>query len=350
MLDPIYYAVSGVMWAWHQLFGLLLGPTSGAAWALSVVFLVLTLRALMIRPFLAQVRTGRAMRAIAPQLADLRKRHADDPARLARETRALQNAHGVRPARALLPMLLQLPVFIGLLHVLRTFNRPGLTFEQNAAIANYAFGPDEVRSFLEARLFGAPLSSYLSMPQQLLDSFGAHVDRWEVVVVAVPLMLLAAVTTHFSARYSAREQPADGPLGSITRWMPWIFPLGVLAGGLFFPFPIAILLYWMTNNAWTLGQQRVVFRSPAPTATAGSTLTADSAPTRRSEPTPRSAPTARPAAVPAPAAAVVPAAAPAAAATPEAVPARSRAAPSRSPSRSRRRRHASGHRPSRHRR
>jgi hypothetical protein len=42
------------------------------------------------------------------------------------------------------------PVFLALLHVLRYFNRPGLTFEQNAAIPNYVFGPAQVRSFLEA--------------------------------------------------------------------------------------------------------------------------------------------------------------------------------------------------------
>lgn len=259
MLDPVYYAVSAVMWCWHQLFGYLLGPSSGIAWALSVVFLVLTLRALMIKPFLAQMRSARAMRAIAPQLAELRKLHADDRPRLMQETKALQSAHGVSTLGGCLPPLLQLPVFLGLLHVLRYFNRPGLTFEQNAAIPNYVFAPDQVRSFLEARLFGAPLSSYLSMPQQLLDSFGGHVERWEVVAVAVPLMLVAAVATHFSARHSVQQQSPQGPAASFMRLTPWIFPLGALIGGVFFPFPIAILVYWLTNNAWTLVQQRIVF-------------------------------------------------------------------------------------------
>jgi YidC/Oxa1 family membrane protein insertase len=46
----------------------------------------------------------------------------------------------------------------------------------------------------------------------------------------------------------------------VMRLTPWIFPLGVLLGGLFAAFPIAILLYWLTNNLWTLVQQRIVFR------------------------------------------------------------------------------------------
>ena len=260
MLDPIYFGVSAVMWAWHQLFALLLGPASGVGWALSVVFLVLTLRAVMIKPFLASVRSGRAMRALAPQLAELRARHGDDRAALARATQELQAEPGVSVLGGCLPALLQIPVFIGLLHVLHGFNRPGLSFEQNSAIANYVFPPGDVRSFLEARLFGAPLSSYLSMPQDLLDSFGAHVDRWEVAAVALPLMVFAAVATHFSARHSVAQQTLSGPTATVMRLTPWVFPLGALVGGLFFPFPVAILLYWLTNNAWTLVQQRLVHR------------------------------------------------------------------------------------------
>ena len=89
------------------------------------------------------------------------------------------------------------------------------------------------------------------------------------MLVAVPLMLLAAVATHLTARASLRRQataapvdPAAGPTDVAMRIMratPWIFPLGVLLGGLFAAFPVAILLYWLTNNLWTLVQQRIVF-------------------------------------------------------------------------------------------
>jgi YidC/Oxa1 family membrane protein insertase len=274
VLNVLYYPVSAVMWFWHQVFGLVLGPASGVAWALSVVFLVLTLRTLMIKPFLAQVRAGHRMRAISPQLAELRKRHAGDKQKLLEETQKLQREHGVNPLGGCLPLLIQMPVFFALLHVLHGFNRPGLSFAQNAAIPNYVFGPDEVGSFLQARLFGAPLSSYLSMPQMLLDSFGAHVERWEVVAVAVPLLLLTAVATHITARFSLRQQQETGQaqpeagsqaaqIAAFMRWTPWVFPLGAIVGGLFFPFPIAILLYWLTNNAWTMVQQHLVHRAMA---------------------------------------------------------------------------------------
>jgi YidC/Oxa1 family membrane protein insertase len=289
VLDVLYYPVSAVMWFWHQVFGLVVGSASGVGWGLSVVFLVLTLRTLMIKPSLAQVRAGHRMQAIAPQLAELRNRHAGDKQKLFEETQKLQREHGVNPLGGCLPLLIQMPVFLALLHVLRYFNRPGLGFEQNAAIPNYVFGPDEVRSFLEARLFGAPLSSYIVMPQSLLDSFGAHVQRWEVVAVAVPLMLLTAATTHITARFSLRQHQSVGQgaldvgsqaaqVASFLRWTPWIFPLSAIAGGLFFPFPIAILLYWLTNNTWTMVQQHLMHRAMTTEAADASTTAKAAAP------------------------------------------------------------------------
>lgn len=208
--------------------------------------------------------------------------------------------------------------------MLHGFNRSGLSFDQNAAIANYALPAGEVRSFLEARINGSPLSAYVSMPQNLLDSFGAHVDRWDVLAVAVPLMLLAAVATHFSARHSlAQQAPGQLPgVASVLRWMPWILPLGVLAGGALFPFPVAILVYWLTNNAWTLVQQHLVYP--------------------RSDVAPVLTPAAGLPAAGAGSAAGLPAAG--------AVSAAGMPAADMPPMRRRRRRHASGHRPSRRRR
>ena len=46
-LDFIYYPVSGIMWLWYKLFGLVLGPSNFFAWGLSVMFLVFTLRAIL---------------------------------------------------------------------------------------------------------------------------------------------------------------------------------------------------------------------------------------------------------------------------------------------------------------
>jgi YidC/Oxa1 family membrane protein insertase len=258
------------MRAWHALFAVLLGPSSGTAWALSVVLLVLTVRALLVRPAWTRMRTARVTRALGPQLSRLRERHAGDPRRLAAESAALHRRHGVSPVAGLAPMLLQIPVFVALLHVLRSFNRPGLGFAENAALPNYAFRPGEVASFLQARLFGAPLSAWPTMPAGQLAAFGP-VSVTGVTVVAAVLAVLAAVATHLSLRLSAAQPAQPGhpeAMARVVAVLPWIAPAGVLLGGLLFPVPIALLVYWLAGAVATLVQQvvlqRLLDRRPAP--------------------------------------------------------------------------------------
>ena len=70
-LDVIYYPVSGIMWLWYKLFASFLGPANFFAWALSVMFLVFSLRALLYKPFVRQIRTTRQMQELQPQIKAL---------------------------------------------------------------------------------------------------------------------------------------------------------------------------------------------------------------------------------------------------------------------------------------
>ncbi|MBM7458824.1 membrane protein insertase YidC [Rhodococcus coprophilus] len=272
MLDFIYYPVSWILWVWHKAFSFVLAPDSGWTWALSVVFLVFTLRAILYKPFVKQVRTTRQMQELQPQIKALQKKYSNDRQRQALEMQKLQKEHGFNPLMGCLPVLLQVPVFIGLFHVLRSFNRTGtgfgqlgLTPEQNAQVGNYAFSPEDVESFLSARLFGAPISSWITQPIASLEAFAPFGDipsRWQIAAVAVPLMIVAGIATHFNARASVARQSAQAaanPQAAIMNKLAlYVFPLGVLVGGPFLP--IAIILYWVSNNVWTYGQQHLVFR------------------------------------------------------------------------------------------
>ncbi|MGH3751095.1 MAG: membrane protein insertase YidC [Pseudonocardiaceae bacterium] len=261
MLNFIYYPVSAILWFWHEAFGYLLGRGNGVGWALAVVFLVFTLRALLYRPFVSQVRSMRKMQEFTPEIQKLKKKYGDDRQKMAAEMQKLQTQHGVNPLGGCLPMLVQIPVFIGLFQVLRSFNRDFLTPEQNEQIGNYVFSAADVRLFLGADLFGVPLSSYITEPAALLARYG-DITRWEIAVVAVPLTIAAGILTHFTAKHSVERQneaqAANPQAAMMNKLMLYLFPLGVVAGGPFFP--LAILIYWLSNNLWTLGQQWLVYR------------------------------------------------------------------------------------------
>ena len=258
MLNFIYYPVSFILWVWHKAFGYLLGPDNGIAWALSVVFLVFTLRALLYKPFVSQVRSMRKMQEFQPEIAKLRKKYANDKQKQAEEMQRLQKDHGVNPLGGCLPILVQVPVFIGLFHVLREFGP--LTKDGYPRTENYFFGQSEVESFNRSDLFGAKLGNWVVQGQETLNAAGTSIAS--MLIVMIPLMIAAGIFTHITARHSVARQTAaqaENPQTAImNKVMLYLFPIGVVVGAPFLP--LAVLLYWVSNNLWTLGQQYVVYK------------------------------------------------------------------------------------------
>ncbi len=265
-LDVVYYPVSWIMWVWYKLFAAVLGPSNFFAWALSVMFLVFSLRALLYQPFVRQIRTTRQMQELQPQIKALQKKYGKDRQRMALEMQKLQREHGFNPILGCLPMLAQIPVFLGLYHVLRSFNRttggigqPHMSVIQNRLTGNYVFTPADVGHFLDANLWGAPIGAFMTQHAGL-DAF-TNFSRPAVIAVGAPVMIMAGIATYFNSRASVARQSAEAAANPQTAMMNklalYVFPLGVVVGGPFLP--LAIILYWFSNNIWTFAQQHYVF-------------------------------------------------------------------------------------------
>jgi YidC/Oxa1 family membrane protein insertase len=252
VLNFIYYPVSFILWVWHKAFGYLFGESSGITWALAVVFLVFTLRAILYKPFVGQVRSMRKMQEFQPEIAKLRKKYANDKQKQTEEMQRLQKEHGVNPLGGCLPVLVQVPVFIGLFHVLREF-KPGKT-------ENYFFDAQGNASFIDASFFGAKLGAWVTQGDEALRAMGTSIPQ--MLIVMIPLMIAAGIFTHITARHSVARQTeaqAENPQTAImNKLMLYVFPIGVVVGAPFLP--LAVLLYWVSNNLWTLGQQYVVYK------------------------------------------------------------------------------------------
>jgi len=255
VLNVIYYPVSAILWFWHRAFGFVFGDSSGVAWALAVVFLVFTLRAILYKPFVHQVRSMRKMQEFQPEIKRLQAKYKNDKQKLATEMQKLQSEHGVNPVSGCLPMLVQVPVFIGLFHVLRGFS-PNYPY-------NYIFTRKDIVSFNDAHLFGAKLGAALipygkgSVP---LAEF--HTTIPHQLVIMIPMMIAAGFFTHLTARHNVARQTeaqlANPQAAMMAKLSLYLFPVGVVVGAPFLP--LAILFYWVANNLWTLGQQRLVYQ------------------------------------------------------------------------------------------
>jgi len=253
--DFIYYPVSFILWCWHKVFGFVFGDASAVAWVLGIVFLTFTVRGIMFKPFVNQVRAMKKMQDFAPEVKKLQKKYANDKARQAAEVQKLQREHGVNPIGSCLPMLLQIPVLIGLNHVLRMFTNEPLAQKTQ----NYFFKKADVESYVNAKLFGVNLGEAIHNATIV----GGTGDgwHWNVAIVAVPLMILASVGTHLTARHSvARQDPAAAtPQTAIMQKVTlYVFPIGALVFGALLP--IGMLFYWVSTNGWTLMQQRLVYK------------------------------------------------------------------------------------------
>jgi YidC/Oxa1 family membrane protein insertase len=83
-----------------------------------------------------------------------------------------------------------------------------------------------------------------------------------MLILMIQLMIAAGIFTHITARHSVARQTAaqgENPQTAImNKLMLYVFPIGVVVGAPFLP--LAVLLYWVSNNLWTLGQQWIVYR------------------------------------------------------------------------------------------
>jgi YidC/Oxa1 family membrane protein insertase len=277
VLNFLYVAVSWVLLRWHDLFTALgFSQSSGWGWALSIVFLVITARALLFRLFIKQVHYTRNMQKMQPKIQELRKKYKDDRAELNRRMMELQQKEGFNPLSGCLPMFLQFPVFIGLYHVLRHVSNSNALCQQLAStghvsakganlLTQYTFSQGETCHAATAQIFNAPLAASFHDSGSLIRTLGGDPSSTRITLIVL-LIISASATfgTQLLVRLNATTQP-EGTAATVQRLMLYLIPIGTLASGLLFNFPLGVLLYWFTSNTWTLVQQAYIIRYHPPT-------------------------------------------------------------------------------------
>lgn len=264
-LDWIYIAISWILLKWHSLWALALGPQSGLAWVLSIVFLVISVRVILFPVFMKQIKSQRAMQALQPQVKELQKKYKNDRETLQKEMMELYRREKANPLMGCLPLLLQMPVFLGLFHVLRgidplSVERPKIWSTQ------YGWTLEQFEGASHAKLLGAPIAAqFNSTDAQLaaLDTNGLLVK-----VIAGVLIAIMVVTTYITQRQmiARTAAAADPQQAMIQKLMLYGIPLSLLISGSLFP--IGVVIYWVTQNLFSMGQQFYVLHKHPPAGAA----------------------------------------------------------------------------------
>ena len=124
-MEWIYTGISWILLQWHTVFqavGFGSWLNTDWDWVLAIVFLVLTLRAILFPVFIKQIKSQRAMQALQPRISELREKYKGDRQGLQQAQMELMRSENANPLMGCLPIVVQIPVFIGLFHTLKHLN------------------------------------------------------------------------------------------------------------------------------------------------------------------------------------------------------------------------------------
>src|SRR3954470_9146283 len=208
ILSPLIDACQWVLEFWHDFLG--------GSWGWAIILLTFTVRIAILPLTFRGVKSMQRLQALQPEIKQIQERYKDDRQRMNQEVMAFYQREKVNPLGSCLPLVLQIPFFISLFYLLRS---P----EFKADIAgNAAFGPIDN---LAEKVTGDPV---------LLVS---------LIVLYVGTQLAASAVTAISA---------DPTQKRIMFALPLVFAVIVPS------FPAGLIVYWITTNVWTFGQQLLV--------------------------------------------------------------------------------------------
>ena len=259
ILWPIKWVIEAILVGWHWVFTNLfqLSPGAGLTWVLAIVGLTVVVRAALIPIFVRQIKSQRRMMEVAPQLKKIQDKYKgkkDQYSReaMSRETMELYKKTGTNPLSSCLPLLLQMPIFFGLFSVLQ--NAQGKGHPAGVGLLNAELS----KSFGTSSLFDiAPLHLAMST---------ADGNVWVIVIAAVMVVLMTASQFITQLQIMSKNQSKEmkeSPMFKQQRVLLYLLPLVFAFSG--FAFPLGVMFYWLTSNAWTMVQQFLVIRNlPTP--------------------------------------------------------------------------------------
>jgi len=270
ILDPLYWVVSGVMVSIHKALSPVFGGASGVTWTLSIMGLVVLIRTILIPLFVKQIKSQRALTALAPEMKKIQQKYKDDRQKQSEELMKLYKTHKTNPMASCFPILAQAPIFFALFTVLNGIGK-------NPPQARGVLTSEIAAQMAKAEFFGAPIS------QTFLGSSDGTVK-----IVTVFLIFLMSLTTFTTQRQlmvkgMPKLDSSNNMMLQQQKIMLYLFPVIFAVSGV--NFPIGVLIYWSTTNFWTWGQQfYVIKRNPTPGSPAWEELQAKKAKKSGQEP------------------------------------------------------------------
>ncbi|MFF4270545.1 membrane protein insertase YidC [Streptomyces sp. NPDC001536] len=247
--------VSWVIVQFHKVYGALFGPDTGWAWGLSIVSLVILIRICLIPLFVKQIKATRAMQTLQPEMKKIQERYKNDKQRQSEEMMKLYKETGTNPLSSCLPILAQSPFFFALYHVLNSIANNDTIGSINQSLLDSA---------QKAHIFGAPLAAKFTDSSADVTALDANLTSVRIVT-AVMIVLMSASQFYTQRQLMTKnvDTTVKTPFMQQQKMLMYVFPIMFAVFGI--NFPVGVLVYWLTTNVWTMGQQMyVIHNNPTP--------------------------------------------------------------------------------------
>ena len=205
----------------------------GLSWGGAIIALTIATRTLLIPLTYKQLKGMRALQVLQPQIKEIQAKYKNDKQRMQQEMMRFYQENKVNPFASCIPLLAQLPVFITLFYVLQKDLRFDICGQSSKTCSEFAVNQGHSAGF-----FG---ESFLFIPDLTAKAEGSVLIALLVLYVGTQLLsgLVMAVTADKSQRMMMMV-------------LPFIFVPFIIS------FPAGLVLYWITTNIWTIGQQYVI--------------------------------------------------------------------------------------------
>jgi YidC/Oxa1 family membrane protein insertase len=228
----------------------------GGSWGLAIVGLTVLVRAVLVPLTYKQLKSMQEMQRMAPEISKLKEKYKDDKQRQQQELMKFYQEKGINPLASCLPLLLQLPVFISLFYMLRTDLKkhicgPQLVSHYNSlhhtVITHVSALPTKYIESTACNTVAPHSAKFLFIPDITAKATGA--------VLVVLLLLYVGSQVGSTLIATATADPTQ-------RRMMLVLPLVFVV--ILYRYPAGLLVYWITTNLWTIGQQSVIRRRLPP--------------------------------------------------------------------------------------
>ena len=241
------------------------------SYGFAIILLTVAVRLLLFPLTAKQTRSMAAMSRVQPQVKKLQAEHKDDRQKLNEELMKFYKQEGINPAAGCLPLVLQIPVFIGLFRVIKGLSHAGplSALQINVPKPNYlSANSDMYRSIV--RSGGKLISWGFDLAQSARNIGGDFNKRLPYVL----LVVVYAASGWIQQSMATKRNPsaATGPGAQMQQIMK-VFP--IFMGIFSYNMPAGLVVYWLASNLWTIGQQEILFRSMPPVESAESSAAID---------------------------------------------------------------------------